>query len=129
MQKLMKLIEALEDDDDVQRVTTNFEASDEVMAAGGGVNRGAPRLGRLPYTGAGLQRFAPRPEGGQTPVCDKTPAGRPRPRGDPYALDQSPALRAPARPVFLARGALEGVVAAGGQAHGAVAQIATPPRW
>lgn len=31
MQKLMKLIEALEDDDDVQRVTTNFEASDEVM--------------------------------------------------------------------------------------------------
>jgi len=32
MQKLMKLIEALEDDDDVQRVTTNFEASDEVMA-------------------------------------------------------------------------------------------------
>ena len=25
-------IEALEDDDDVQRVTTNFEASDEVMA-------------------------------------------------------------------------------------------------
>ncbi|WP_299964280.1 YebC/PmpR family DNA-binding transcriptional regulator [uncultured Roseobacter sp.] len=33
MQKLMRLIEALEDDDDVQRVTTNFEASDEVMAA------------------------------------------------------------------------------------------------
>ncbi|MGR3518754.1 MAG: YebC/PmpR family DNA-binding transcriptional regulator [Roseovarius sp.] len=32
MQKLMKLIEALEDDDDVQRVTTNFEASDEVMS-------------------------------------------------------------------------------------------------
>jgi transcriptional/translational regulatory protein YebC/TACO1 len=32
MQKLMKLIEALEDDDDVQRVTTNFEASDETMA-------------------------------------------------------------------------------------------------
>ena len=32
MQKLMKLIEALEDDDDVQRVITNFEASDEVMA-------------------------------------------------------------------------------------------------
>ena len=32
MQKLMRLIEALEDDDDVQRVTTNFEASDEVMA-------------------------------------------------------------------------------------------------
>ncbi|NOE25209.1 YebC/PmpR family DNA-binding transcriptional regulator [Ruegeria sp. HKCCD6157] len=32
MQKLMKLVEALEDDDDVQRVTTNFEASDEVMA-------------------------------------------------------------------------------------------------
>ncbi|MEX0280749.1 MAG: YebC/PmpR family DNA-binding transcriptional regulator [Arenibacterium sp.] len=31
MQKLMKLIDALEDDDDVQRVTTNFEASDEVM--------------------------------------------------------------------------------------------------
>jgi YebC/PmpR family DNA-binding regulatory protein len=31
-QKLMKLIETLEDDDDVQRVTTNFEASDEVMA-------------------------------------------------------------------------------------------------
>ena len=32
MQKLMRLIDALEDDDDVQRVTTNFEASDEVMA-------------------------------------------------------------------------------------------------
>ncbi len=31
MQKLMRLIEALEDDDDVQRVTSNFEASDEVM--------------------------------------------------------------------------------------------------
>jgi YebC/PmpR family DNA-binding regulatory protein len=31
MQKLMKLIDALEDDDDVQRVTTNFEASDDVM--------------------------------------------------------------------------------------------------
>jgi len=31
MQKLMKLVEALEDDDDVQRVTTNFEASDEVL--------------------------------------------------------------------------------------------------
>jgi len=27
----MKLIEALEDDDDVQNVTSNFEASDEVM--------------------------------------------------------------------------------------------------
>ena len=32
MQQLMKLIEALEDDDDVQNVTANFEASDEVMA-------------------------------------------------------------------------------------------------
>ncbi|WP_170364653.1 YebC/PmpR family DNA-binding transcriptional regulator [Ruegeria arenilitoris] len=32
MQRLMKLVEALEDDDDVQRVTTNFEATDEVMA-------------------------------------------------------------------------------------------------
>ncbi|MEO9650712.1 MAG: YebC/PmpR family DNA-binding transcriptional regulator [Roseobacter sp.] len=32
MQKLMKLIDALEDDDDVQRVTTNFEASDDVMS-------------------------------------------------------------------------------------------------
>ncbi|WP_306115861.1 MULTISPECIES: YebC/PmpR family DNA-binding transcriptional regulator [unclassified Roseovarius] len=31
LQKLMKLIDALEDDDDVQRVTANFEASDEVM--------------------------------------------------------------------------------------------------
>lgn len=31
MEKLMKLIDALEDDDDVQRITTNFEASDEVM--------------------------------------------------------------------------------------------------
>jgi YebC/PmpR family DNA-binding regulatory protein len=30
-EKLMKLIEALEDDDDVQRVTANFEISDEVM--------------------------------------------------------------------------------------------------
>ena len=32
MQKLMKLIEALEDDDDVQRVTANFEVSDAVLA-------------------------------------------------------------------------------------------------
>ena len=32
-QKLMKLIEALEDDDDVQTVTANFDISDEVMAA------------------------------------------------------------------------------------------------
>ena len=31
MQQLMRLVDALEDDDDVQRVTTNFEASDEVM--------------------------------------------------------------------------------------------------
>ncbi len=31
-QKLMRLIEALEDDDDVQNVTANFEVSDEVMA-------------------------------------------------------------------------------------------------
>lgn len=31
MEKLMRLIDALEDDDDVQRVTSNFEASDEVM--------------------------------------------------------------------------------------------------
>ncbi|MGB0795783.1 MAG: YebC/PmpR family DNA-binding transcriptional regulator [Paracoccaceae bacterium] len=31
MQKLMKLIDALEDDDDVQRVTANFEASDEII--------------------------------------------------------------------------------------------------
>lgn len=30
-QKLMKLIDLLEDDDDVQRVTANFEISDEVM--------------------------------------------------------------------------------------------------
>lgn len=32
-QKLMKLIEVLEDDDDVQRVTANFEVSEETMAA------------------------------------------------------------------------------------------------
>ncbi|GGD26829.1 YebC/PmpR family DNA-binding transcriptional regulator [Sinisalibacter lacisalsi] len=32
MEKLMKLIDALEDDDDVQHVTTNFEATDEVLA-------------------------------------------------------------------------------------------------
>ena len=32
MQKLMKLVDALEDDDDIQTVTTNFEASDEVMS-------------------------------------------------------------------------------------------------
>ncbi|RYG90694.1 YebC/PmpR family DNA-binding transcriptional regulator [Loktanella sp. IMCC34160] len=31
VQKLMRLVEVLEDDDDVQRVTTNMEASDEVM--------------------------------------------------------------------------------------------------
>ena len=28
----MKLIDALEDDDDIQNVTANFEMSDEVMA-------------------------------------------------------------------------------------------------
>ncbi len=33
MEALMKLIETLEDDDDVQSVTANFEASDEVMEA------------------------------------------------------------------------------------------------
>ncbi len=33
MEKLMKLIETLEDDDDIQRVTANFEITDEVMAA------------------------------------------------------------------------------------------------
>ena len=33
MQALMKLIETLEDDDDVQHVTANFEASDAVMEA------------------------------------------------------------------------------------------------
>ena len=33
MEKLMKLIETLEDDDDIQRVTANFEVTDEVMAA------------------------------------------------------------------------------------------------
>ncbi len=32
MTKLMKLMDALEDDDDIQSVTANFEASDEVMA-------------------------------------------------------------------------------------------------
>jgi YebC/PmpR family DNA-binding regulatory protein len=31
-EKLMRLIEALEDDDDVQKVTANFDISDEVMA-------------------------------------------------------------------------------------------------
>jgi YebC/PmpR family DNA-binding regulatory protein len=31
-EKLMRLIEALEDDDDVQNVTTNMDVSDEVMA-------------------------------------------------------------------------------------------------
>jgi len=33
MQRLMKLIDALEDDDDVQSVTANFDASDAVMEA------------------------------------------------------------------------------------------------
>jgi len=33
MEKLMKLIETLEDDDDIQRVTANFEVSDEVIAS------------------------------------------------------------------------------------------------
>ncbi len=33
MEKLMKLIETLEDDDDIQCVTANFEVTDEVMAA------------------------------------------------------------------------------------------------
>jgi transcriptional/translational regulatory protein YebC/TACO1 len=33
LEKLMKLVDVLEDDDDVQSVTTNFEASDAVMEA------------------------------------------------------------------------------------------------
>ena len=33
LQKVMKLVEALEDDDDVQTVTTNFEAPDDVLEA------------------------------------------------------------------------------------------------
>ena len=33
--KLMKLLDTLEDDDDVQRVTTNFTAPDDVMEAFG----------------------------------------------------------------------------------------------
>ena len=32
MQKLMKLVNALDDDDDVQRVTSNFETSDEIIS-------------------------------------------------------------------------------------------------
>jgi transcriptional/translational regulatory protein YebC/TACO1 len=32
-QSLMKMIDALEDNDDVQHVTTNFEGSDDVMEA------------------------------------------------------------------------------------------------
>ena len=32
-QKLMRLIEVLEDDDDIQRVTANFEVSDEILEA------------------------------------------------------------------------------------------------
>ena len=31
MQKMMRLVDSLEDDDDVQNVTSNFETSDEVM--------------------------------------------------------------------------------------------------
>jgi transcriptional/translational regulatory protein YebC/TACO1 len=31
-EKLMRLIENLEDDDDVQNVTTNMDVSDEIMA-------------------------------------------------------------------------------------------------
>ena len=33
LQKVAKLIEALEDDDDVRSVTSNFEASDEDLEA------------------------------------------------------------------------------------------------
>ena len=33
LQKLMKFIEALDDDDDIQNVTSNFEATDEVLAS------------------------------------------------------------------------------------------------
>lgn len=33
VEKLMRLVEALEDDDDIQTVTTNMDAPDEVMAA------------------------------------------------------------------------------------------------
>jgi transcriptional/translational regulatory protein YebC/TACO1 len=32
-EKLMRLVEVLEDDDDVQSVTTNMETSEEAMAA------------------------------------------------------------------------------------------------
>jgi transcriptional/translational regulatory protein YebC/TACO1 len=34
-EKLFKIIEALEDSDDVQNVYSNFDVSDEVMAAAG----------------------------------------------------------------------------------------------
>jgi transcriptional/translational regulatory protein YebC/TACO1 len=33
LQKVMKLVETLEDDDDVQNVTTNMDAPDDVMEA------------------------------------------------------------------------------------------------
>ena len=33
VEKLMRLVDALEDDDDIQKVTTNMDASDEVMQA------------------------------------------------------------------------------------------------
>ena len=33
VEKLMKIIDALEDSDDVQNVYSNFDASDEVLAA------------------------------------------------------------------------------------------------
>ena len=33
VEKLMRLVEALEDDDDIQKVTTNMDAPDDVMQA------------------------------------------------------------------------------------------------
>jgi YebC/PmpR family DNA-binding regulatory protein len=33
VEKLMRLVDALEDDDDIQKVTTNMDATDEVMQA------------------------------------------------------------------------------------------------
>jgi transcriptional/translational regulatory protein YebC/TACO1 len=49
-QKLMKLIEALEDDDDIQTVTSNFEISDEVMEQLSACCLGGVRVRKMPIS-------------------------------------------------------------------------------
>ena len=52
---LFRLLDALDDNDDVQNVSANFDVSDEVLAKQGGLTTMAesPNRGRNPHPGAG----------------------------------------------------------------------------